>query len=82
MNPAVYGALASQVYGANVASQLYGSVANQAALTSGAAQMYSSMTPNIYGQVAASPAAAAAAAAAAAYSTQVYTPTMGNPPST
>uniref|UniRef100_H3CN06 RNA-binding protein 14 n=1 Tax=Tetraodon nigroviridis TaxID=99883 RepID=H3CN06_TETNG len=30
MNPAVYGALASQVYGANVANQLYGSVANQA----------------------------------------------------
>ncbi|XP_034470873.1 RNA-binding protein 14b isoform X2 [Hippoglossus hippoglossus] len=80
VNPAVYGALASQVYGANVANQLYGSVANQAALTSSAAQMYSSMNPNIYGQVAASPAAAAAAAAAAAYSTQVYTPTMGNPP--
>ncbi|XP_062239993.1 RNA-binding protein 14b isoform X1 [Platichthys flesus] len=79
VNPAVYGALASQVYGANVANQLYGSVANQAALTSGAAQMYSSMNPNIYGQVAANPAAAAAAAAAHAYSTQVYTPTMGNP---
>ncbi|AWO97433.1 putative RNA-binding protein 4-like [Scophthalmus maximus] len=40
VNPAVYGALASQVYGANVANQLYGSVANQAALTSGATQMY------------------------------------------
>lgn len=81
MNPAVYGALASQVYGANVANQLYGSVANQAALTSGAAQMYGSMTPNIYGQMAASPAAAAAAAAeAAAYSTPVYTPTVANAP--
>ncbi|XP_071379599.1 RNA-binding protein 14b [Centroberyx affinis] len=80
VNPAVYGALASQVYGANVANQLYGSVANQAALTSGATQMYSSMTPNIYGQVAATPAAAAAAAAAAAYSTPVYTPTMANHP--
>ncbi|CAK6976557.1 RNA-binding protein 14b isoform X2 [Scomber scombrus] len=78
VNPAVYGALASQVYGANVASQLYGTVANQAALTSGATQVYSSMTPNIYGQVAASPAAAAAAAAAAAYSTPVYTPAMAN----
>ncbi|XP_058479752.1 RNA-binding protein 14b isoform X2 [Solea solea] len=77
VNPAVYGALASQVYGANVANQLYGSVANQAALTSAATQMYSSMAPNIYGQVAASP-AAAAAAAAHAYSTQVYTPTVGN----
>ncbi|KAG7496820.1 RNA-binding 4-like isoform X1 [Solea senegalensis] len=77
VNPAVYGALASQVYGANVANQLYGSVANQAALTSAATQVYSSMTPNIYGQVAASP-AAAAAAAAAAYSTPVYTPTVGN----
>uniref|UniRef100_A0A3P8UJP5 RNA-binding protein 14 n=1 Tax=Cynoglossus semilaevis TaxID=244447 RepID=A0A3P8UJP5_CYNSE len=61
VNPAVYGALASQVYGANVANQLYGTVANQAALTSAATQVYSSMTPNIYGQVAASPAAAAAA---------------------
>ncbi|TNM93621.1 RNA-binding protein 14b [Takifugu rubripes] len=80
MNPAVYGALASQVYGANVANQLYGSVANQAALTSGATQMYSSMTPNIYGQMAANPAAAAAAAAAAAYSTPVYTPTVANTP--
>lgn len=80
VNPAVYGALASQVYGANVANQLYGTVANQAALTSGATQVYSSMTPNIYGQVAASPAAAAAAAAAAAYSTPVYTPTVANPP--
>ncbi|XP_035530903.1 RNA-binding protein 14b isoform X1 [Morone saxatilis] len=80
VNPAVYGALASQVYGANVANQLYGTVANQAALTSGATQMYSSMTPNIYGQMAASPAAAAAAAAAAAYSTPVYTPTMANTP--
>ncbi|XP_068584329.1 RNA-binding protein 14b isoform X1 [Cebidichthys violaceus] len=78
VNPAVYGALASQVYGANVASQLYGSVANQAALQSGATQMYSSMAPNIYGQMAANPAAAAAAAAAAAYSPQVYTPTMAN----
>ncbi|RVE60384.1 hypothetical protein OJAV_G00180370 [Oryzias javanicus] len=78
VNPAVYGALASQVYGANVASQLYGTVASQAALTSGATQVYSSMTPNIYGQMAASP--AAAAAAAAAYSTQVYTPTMANHP--
>lgn len=76
MNPAVYGALASQVYGANVANQLYGSVANQAALTSGATQMYGSMTPNIYGQMAASP----AAAAAAAYSTPVYTPTVANAP--
>ncbi|XP_068443862.1 RNA-binding protein 14b isoform X2 [Clinocottus analis] len=73
VNPAVYGALASQVYGANVASQLYGSVANQAALTSGATQMYSSMAPNIYGQMAANP-----AAAAAAYSPQVYTPAMAN----
>ncbi|XP_022619873.1 RNA-binding protein 4B-like isoform X1 [Seriola lalandi dorsalis] len=80
VNPAVYGALASQVYGANVANQLYGTVANQAALTSGATQVYSSMAPNIYGQVAASPAAAAAAAAAAAYSTPVYTPTVANPP--
>lgn len=80
VNPAVYGALASQVYGANVASQLYGTVANQAGLTSGATQVYSSMTPNIYGQVAATPAAAAAAAAAAAYSTQVYTPTVANGP--
>ena len=80
VNPAVYGALASQVYGANVANQLYGTVANQAALTSGATQMYSSMTPNIYGQMAAAPAAAAAAAAAAAYSTPVYTPTVANPP--
>ncbi|XP_068163799.1 RNA-binding protein 14b isoform X2 [Antennarius striatus] len=78
VNPAVYGALASQVYGANVASQLYGTVANQAALTSGATQMYGSMTHNIYGQIAATP--AAAAAAAAAYSTPVYTPTMANPP--
>ncbi|XP_075948670.1 RNA-binding protein 14b isoform X1 [Anarhichas minor] len=69
VNPAVYGALASQVYGANVASQLYGSVANQAALQSGATQMYSSMAPNIYGQMAAN---------AAAYSPQVYTPTMAN----
>ncbi|KAM6960292.1 RNA-binding protein 14b isoform 1-T1 [Tautogolabrus adspersus] len=76
VNPAVYGALASQVYGANVANQLYGSVANQAALTSGATQMYSQMTPNIYGQISAN--AAAAAAAAAAYSTPVYTQTMGN----
>lgn len=80
VNPAVYGALASQVYGANVANQLYGTVANQAALTSGATQMYSSMTPNIYGQMAATPAAAAAAAAAAAYTTPVYTPTVANPP--
>lgn len=72
MNPAVYGALASQVYGANVANQLYGSVANQAALTSGATQVYGSMTPNIYGQMAASP--------AAAYSTPVYTPTVANAP--
>nr|XP_057922531.1 RNA-binding protein 14b [Doryrhamphus excisus]XP_057922532.1 RNA-binding protein 14b [Doryrhamphus excisus]XP_057922533.1 RNA-binding protein 14b [Doryrhamphus excisus]XP_057922535.1 RNA-binding protein 14b [Doryrhamphus excisus] len=71
VSPAVYGALASQVYGANVANQLYGSVANQAALTSGAAQVYSSVTPNLYGQVAANP--------AAAYTTPVYTPTMGNP---
>ncbi|XP_034413172.1 RNA-binding protein 14b isoform X2 [Cyclopterus lumpus] len=76
VNPAVYGALASQVYGANVASQLYGSVANQAALTSGAAQMYSSMAPNIYGQMAATP--AAAHAHAAAYSPQVYAPAMAN----
>ncbi|KAM8900548.1 RNA-binding protein 14b isoform 1-T1 [Spinachia spinachia] len=73
VNPAVYGALASQVYGANVASQLYGSVANQAALTSGATQMYSQMAPNIYSQMAASQ-----AAAAAAYSPHVYTPTMTN----
>ncbi|XP_077357639.1 uncharacterized protein LOC144004335 isoform X2 [Festucalex cinctus] len=73
VNPAVYGALASQVYGANVASQLYGSVANQAALTSGAAQVYGSVAPNIYGQVAANP------AAASAYTTPVYTPTMANP---
>uniref|UniRef100_A0A8C6UU80 RNA-binding protein 14 n=1 Tax=Neogobius melanostomus TaxID=47308 RepID=A0A8C6UU80_9GOBI len=80
VNPAVYGALASQVYGANVASQLYGTVANQAGLTSGATQVYSSVTPNIYGQVAATPAAAAAAAAAAAYSTPVYTPTVANGP--
>lgn len=80
VNPAIYGALASQVYGANVANQLYGTVANQAALTSGAGQMYSSVTPNIYGQMAATPAAAAAAAAAAAYSTPVYTPTVANPP--
>lgn len=81
VNPAVYGALASQVYGANVASQLYGTVANQAGLTSGATQVYSSqLTPNIYGQVAATPAAAAAAAAAAAYSTPVYTPTVANGP--
>ncbi|XP_054656214.1 RNA-binding protein 14b isoform X2 [Dunckerocampus dactyliophorus] len=71
VSPAVYGALASQVYGANVANQLYGSVANQAALTSGAAQVYSSVTPNLYGQVAANP--------AAAYTTPVYTPTMANP---
>ncbi|KAM4564615.1 RNA-binding protein 14b [Fundulus diaphanus] len=78
VNPAVYGALASQVYGANVANQLYGSVANQAALTSGATQVYSSVAPNIYGQVASSPAAAAAAAAAAAYTTPVYTQTVGN----
>ncbi|KAF3697798.1 RNA-binding protein 4 RNA-binding motif protein 4 [Channa argus] len=78
VNPAVYGALATQVYGANVASQLYGTVASQAALTSGATQMYSSMTPNIYGQMAASP-AAAAAAAAAAYSTPVYSPAVANP---
>lgn len=70
MNPAVYGALASQVYGANVANQLYGSVANQAALTSGATQMYSSMTQNIYGQMAATP----------AYTTPVYTPTVANTP--
>lgn len=75
VNPAVYGALASQVYGANVASQLYGTVASQAALTSGATQVYNSM-PNFYGQVAASP--AAAAAAAAAYTTPMYTQTMGN----
>ncbi|XP_029977183.1 RNA-binding protein 14b isoform X2 [Salarias fasciatus] len=79
VNPAVYGALASQVYGANVANQLYGTVANQAALTTGATQVYSSMTANIYGQVAASP-AAAAAAAAAAYTTPVYTPAVANPP--
>lgn len=78
VNPAVYGALASQVYGANVANQLYGTVASQAALTSGATQMYGSMTPNIYGQVAASP-AAAAAAAAAAYTTPVYTQAVANP---
>ncbi|XP_026174205.1 RNA-binding protein 14b isoform X1 [Mastacembelus armatus] len=77
VNPAVYGALASQVYGANVANQLYGTVVSQAALTSGATQVYSSMTPNIYGQVAASP---AAAAAAAAYTTPVYTPAVANPP--
>ncbi|XP_047241500.1 RNA-binding protein 14b isoform X2 [Girardinichthys multiradiatus] len=73
VNPAVYGALASQVYGANVANQLYGTVASQAALTSGATQMYSSMAPNIYGQMAAS-------AAAAAYTTPVYTPTVSNHP--
>lgn len=80
VNPAVYGALASQVYGANVASQLYNTVASQAALTSGATQVYGSVTPNIYGQMAGNPAAAAAAAAAAAYSTPVYTPTMANTP--
>ncbi|XP_069578397.1 RNA-binding protein 14b isoform X2 [Brachyistius frenatus] len=74
VNPAVYGALASQVYGANVANQLYGTVANQAALASGATQVYSSMAPNIYGQVAASP------AAAAAYSTPVYTSAVANQP--
>lgn len=74
VNQAVYGALASQVYGANVANQLYGTVASQAALTSGATQVYSSMAPNIYGQVAASP------AAAATYTTPVYTSTMGNHP--
>ncbi|KAM8880728.1 RNA-binding protein 14b [Synchiropus splendidus] len=79
VNPAVYGALASQVYGANVTNQLYGSVANQAALTTGATQVYGSMTHNIYGQVTANPVAAAAAAAAAAYTTPVYTPTMANP---
>ncbi|XP_051921365.1 RNA-binding protein 14b [Hippocampus zosterae] len=73
VNPAVYGALASQVYGANVANQLYGSVANQAALTSGAAQVYGSVAPNLYGQVAAGPAAAAAAASA------YYAPAMANP---
>ncbi|XP_057710924.1 RNA-binding protein 14b isoform X2 [Corythoichthys intestinalis] len=73
VNPAVYGALASQVYGANVANQLYGSVANQAALTSGTAQVYSSVTTNLYGQVAANP------AAASAYTTPVYTPAMANP---
>ncbi|XP_077401557.1 RNA-binding protein 14b isoform X3 [Vanacampus margaritifer] len=73
VNPAVYGALASQVYGANVANQLYGSVANQAALTSGAAQVYSSVAPNIYGQMAANP------AAASAYTTPVYTQAMANP---
>ncbi|CAL1591391.1 unnamed protein product [Knipowitschia caucasica] len=77
VNPAVYGALASQVYGANVASQIYGTVANQAGLATGATQVYSSVAPNIYGQVATTP-AAAAAAAAAAYSTPVYTPTMAN----
>ncbi|XP_061921498.1 RNA-binding protein 14b isoform X2 [Entelurus aequoreus] len=71
VSPAVYGALASQVYGANVANQLYGSVANQAALTSGATQVYSSVAPNLYGQMAANP--------AAAYTTPVYTPTMANP---
>ncbi|XP_028330416.1 RNA-binding protein 4-like [Gouania willdenowi] len=76
VNPAVYGALASQVYGANVASQLYGTMSNQAALTSGATQVYSSMTHNIYGQMAASP----AAAAAAAYSTPVYAPAVANHP--
>ncbi|XP_061664399.1 RNA-binding protein 14b isoform X1 [Syngnathoides biaculeatus] len=72
VNPAVYGALASQVYGANVANQLYGSVANQAALSSGAAQVYGSVAPNLYGQVAANP------AAAATYTTPVYTPSMAN----
>ncbi|XP_037336740.2 LOW QUALITY PROTEIN: RNA-binding protein 14b [Pungitius pungitius] len=74
VNPAVYGALASQVYGANVASQLYGSVANQAALTSGATQMYSQMAPNIYSQMAASQAAAAAAYSPSRF---VYTPDHG-----
>ncbi|CAL8242036.1 unnamed protein product [Merluccius merluccius] len=78
VNQAVYGALASQVYGANVANQLYGTVAtNPAALTSGAAQMYGAVGHNIYGQVATN---AAAAAAAAAYSTPVYAQTMGNHP--
>ncbi|KAM6949020.1 RNA-binding protein 14b [Aplochiton taeniatus] len=70
VSPAVYGALATQVYGANVANQLYGSVANQAALTQAAGTpMYSSVGPNIYGQVAATP---AQAAAAASYPAQVY----------
>lgn len=61
------------MYGANVANQLYGSVANQAALTSGAAQVYGSVGPNLYGQVAAGP------AAASAYSAPVYAPAMANP---
>ncbi|XP_077598193.1 RNA-binding protein 14b isoform X1 [Stigmatopora nigra] len=73
VNPAVYGALATQVYGANVANQIYGSVANQTALASGAAQVYGSVGPNLYGQMAANP------AAASAYTTPVYTQAMANP---
>ncbi|XP_077444313.1 uncharacterized protein LOC144065405 isoform X2 [Stigmatopora argus] len=72
VNPAVYGALASQVYGANVANQIYGSVANQTALASGAAQVYGSVGPNLYGQMAANP-------AASAYTTPMYTQAMANP---
>ncbi|KAM9717517.1 LOW QUALITY PROTEIN: RNA-binding protein 14b [Menidia menidia] len=83
VNPAVYGALASQVYGANVAGQLYGSVAaGQAALSTGATQVYSSVAHNIYSQMAAAAAAAspAAHAAHAAYSTPVYSPAVANSP--
>ncbi|XP_051574908.1 RNA-binding protein 4-like [Myxocyprinus asiaticus] len=74
--PAVYGALASQVYG-TVANQLYsGTVANQAlsnsAAAAAAAQMYGSVNPAFYGQM-------AAAAAAAAYGPQVYTSAVANP---
>lgn len=75
VNQAVYGALASQVYGQSVANQLYGTVAaaNQAAVLSqaGASQMYGSMTPNIYGHM---------TSPAAAYSTPMYAPAMANHP--
>ena len=70
VNQAVYGALATQVYGQSVANQLYGTVAaaNQAAaLQQGASQVYGSMTPGIYGQM-----TSPAGAAAAAYATQMY----------
>ncbi|XP_030636710.1 RNA-binding protein 14b isoform X1 [Chanos chanos] len=76
VTPAVYGALASQVYGTAVANQLYGTVANQA-LNSAAAPVYGSVNPALYGQVASG--AVAAAAAAAAYGPQVYTPAVANP---
>ncbi|XP_073715861.1 RNA-binding protein 14b [Misgurnus anguillicaudatus] len=72
--PAVYGALASQVYG-TVANQLYGgTVANQAlnnSAAAAAAQVYGSVNPTFYGQM--------AAAAAAAYGPQFYTSAVGNP---